>query len=171
MTLKLVAKGFIHTENNDKYRSVILTLITPHTGEGRVMLSSTNDITTATTMPSPSTTPPLISKVTTTPTASPRHPFHEFIPPPDSIVSIVLAVTPSKLSKMREVGSAEREQLLEALISVYERGSTVKEVVTKRSVREKVKGQVNTKKKLDIYKRQVLPEPEYTAVVSACLDH
>ena len=29
MTLKLVAKGFIHTENNDKYRSVILTLITP----------------------------------------------------------------------------------------------------------------------------------------------
>ena len=30
MTLKLVAKGVIHTENNDKYRSVILTLITPH---------------------------------------------------------------------------------------------------------------------------------------------
>ena len=72
---------------------------------------------------------------------------------------------------MREVGSAEREQLLEALISVYEKGSMVKEVVTRRSVREKVKGQVNTNKKLDIYKRQVLPEPEYTAVVSACLDH
>ena len=129
-----------------------------------VVQPTTTHHSTTTTIPSATTISPL-SKVTTSttvPTPSPCNPFYSYTPPPNSIVSIILAVTPLELSKIRESGSAERCQLLEALVTVFKDGLMSKE----RSVRE---SRVNTRSKVNLNKRQVLPEPEYTAVVRVCM--
>jgi hypothetical protein len=126
-----------------------------------VVQPTTTHHSTTTTIPSATTISPL-SKVTTSttvPTPSPCNPFYSYTPPPNSIVSIILAVTPLELSKIRESGSAERCQLLEALVTVFKDGLMSKE----RSVRE---SRVNTRSKVNLNKRQVLPEPEYTAVIT-----
>ena len=142
-------------------------------------LSSTEDtkyLSTSTTTSSPNTAS-LFSKVptssTTTPSPSPCHPFHNFLRPPEIIVSVILAVPPSELFEIREVGSAERCQLLEALSSVYEKGLMIKnefDVVRRRSLRKKFGSQGNNNEQSDLNKRQVLPESEYTAVVRVCFD-
>lgn len=44
------------------------------------------------------------------------------------------------------------------------------DVVRRRSVRKRVEGQGNINEESDLYKRQVLPESEYTAVVRVCFD-
>ena len=141
----------------------ITSLITEQMTSPVVQPTTTHHSSTTTILSATTISP--LSKVTTSttaPTPSPCNPFYSYTPPPNSIVSIILAVTPLELSKIRESGSAERCQLLEALVTVFKDGLMNKE----RSAKE---SRVNTRSKVHLNKHQVLPQPEYTAVVRVCM--
>ena len=133
--------------------------------ESRIVTAATTPVIITTSTPAVSQSFSLVptpSVVTSTPSLCSEL---DFTPPSDTVVSIILAIPPSALSRILEVGSIERCQLLEALSSVYLRGLMNQgqvNLVMKRGVSEKVReGGRNNR-----HGRQMSTGSQYTAVVS-----
>ena len=133
--------------------------------ESRIVTAATTPVIITTSTPAVSQSFSLVptpSVVTSTPSLCSEL---DFTPPSDTVVSIILAIPPSALSRILEVGSIERCQLLEALSSVYLRGLMNQgqvNLVMKRGVSEKVReGGRNNR-----HGRQTSTGSHYTAVVS-----